>query len=98
VIVDPVILAGMIFSLVVLVLVGGFILLLPLSQRLGKLLDMWVSEKKGLADRGTDAVAMQNVLTDLSRRLEALEEQQGFLQELVSKRGELPPHLDIEST
>lgn len=95
---DPVILAGMIFSLVVLVLVGGFILLLPLSQRLGKLLDMWVSEKRGLTDRGADTAAMREALTDLSRRLEVLEEQQGFLQELVGKRGELPPHREIENS
>ena len=45
---DPVILAGMIFSIIVLLLVGGFVLLLPVSQRLGKVLDIWISEHKSL--------------------------------------------------
>jgi hypothetical protein len=88
---DPVILAGMIFSLIVLVLIGGFILLLPLSRRLGNLLDVWARERKGLVGGGgADADTTQETLRDLSRRLEALEEQQGFLQELVSKRAALP--------
>lgn len=37
---EPVALAGMIFSLLVILLIGGFILLYPLSRRLGALLEL----------------------------------------------------------
>ena len=88
---DPVILAGMIFSIIVLLLVGGFVLLLPVSQRLGKVLDIWISEHKSLPGRADDFAATNRALESLSHRLTELEEQQGFLEELVSKKGELPP-------
>jgi len=87
---EPMALAGMIFSLIVLVLIGGFILLLPLSRRVGHLLDVWATERKGLAGLGVEPGAITETLGDLSRRLAALEEQQGFLLELATKRGELP--------
>ena len=85
----------MIFALIVLVLIGGFVLLLPLSQRLGKLLDVWVSEQKSLKVRAEPDVTQQ-ALSDLSQRLKALEEQQDFLEKLVSKGRELPRGSDAE--
>lgn len=84
----------MIFALIVLVLVGGFILLLPLSQRLGKLLDVWVNEQKSLSARA-DPDATQQALSDLSQRLKTLEEQQDFLEKLVRAR-ELPAGSEVE--
>ena len=88
---DPVILASMIFTIIVLLLIGGFVLLLPLSLRLGKVLDIWISEHKTLTGSTDELAATNRALEGLSRRLVELEEQQGFLEELVSKKGELPP-------
>ena len=59
---DPVILAGMIFSLVVLLLVGGFTLLFPLTRRLAAVL-----EKRYLAE-GANA----EEVTALRRAVHAL--------------------------
>ena len=48
---DPVILAGMIFSIIVIVLLGGFTLLYPLTRRLAEVL-----EKRYLQDGAEEAV------------------------------------------
>jgi hypothetical protein len=89
--VDPVILAGMVFSIIVLLMIGGFVLLLPLSQRLGKLLDLWITEQKRLRGSGSvDEERTHQVLADMSARLRALEEQQVFLEELVGRKDALP--------
>ncbi|HSH76889.1 MAG TPA: hypothetical protein VLA09_14470 [Longimicrobiales bacterium] len=89
---DLEIMAGMVFSLVVLLMIGGFVLLLPLSQRLGKLLELWIDQHRSLKPGGgLDGEATQQMIAELSARLRALEEQQVFLEELVSKKGALPP-------
>lgn len=84
---DPNALAGMVFTLVLASLVGGFILLLPLSRRLGLLL-----EEKARAQKGGLSLPAQDVQA-LRDRLEALEsdvrvaaERQQFIEELLVRR------------
>ena len=84
---DPNALAGMVFTLVLASLIGGFILLFPLSRRLGLLL-----EEKARQQKGGLSLSAQDVQT-LRDRLEALEsdvrvalERQQFIEELIVRR------------
>ena len=43
---EPEVVAGMVFTLILTVMVGGFILLFPLSRRLGALLENRLEDKK----------------------------------------------------
>ncbi len=82
---DPVILAGMIFSLVVLLLVGGFTLLFPLTRRLAAVL-----EKRYLTDgaEGTNAeevAALRRAVHALRREVEQIGERQDFTEKLLER-------------
>ena len=39
---DPIILAGMIFTVVVLGMIGGFILLFPIARLAGQAIKIWI--------------------------------------------------------
>ncbi len=80
---DPFILQAMIFSIVVIVLVGGFTLLFPLTRQLGKVL-----EKKYLEDGtgGTNAeevAALRRAVQALTGDVERLSERQDFTERLL---------------
>jgi hypothetical protein len=89
---DPNALAGMVFTLLLAAMVGGFILLAPLSKRLGVLLEQKANEK---SQRGA-----VNEVRQLSERVQLLEqevrlisERQSFTDQLLSKeiQNALPP-------
>ena len=48
--------AGMIFSLLLVLIIGGFILLFPLSRRLGQLLELRMEERRQSLASGEGAV------------------------------------------
>ncbi len=82
---DPFLLQAMIFSIVVMVLLGGFTLLFPLTRQLGKILD-----KKYLEDRtdGTNAeevAALRRAVQALTGDVERLSEQQEFTEKLLER-------------
>ncbi len=82
---DPVILAGMIFSLVVLLLVGGFTLLFPLTRRLAAVL-----EKRYLTDGAEDAnaeevAALRRAVHALRGEVEQIGERQDFTEKLLER-------------
>lgn len=89
---DPNALAGMVFTLILAAMVGGFILLAPLSRRLGVLLEQKANEK-------SQRLAASE-LRQLTQRVELLEhevrllaERQTFTDELLGKdtHAVLPP-------
>ncbi len=82
---DPVILAGMIFSLVVLLLVGGFTLLFPLTRRLAAVL-----EKRYLADgaegaNAEEVAALRRAVQALRGEVEQIAERQDFTEKLLER-------------
>ena len=89
---DPVALAGMIFTLLLIGMVGGFILLIPVSRRLGAVLDYWLKEKTETSSLSADAAQARALLESVATRMEALEEKQVFMEELLSERS-APPRL-----
>lgn len=82
---DPIVLMGMIFSLIVLLLLGGFILLFPLSRRLGVLLEEWIRDKKreGPLPSG-ELKQLSAALAALEERVDRMDQRQQFLEELAS--------------
>lgn len=71
---DPVVAAGMIFSLIVLMLIGGFILLYPITRQLGAYL-----ERRMLAD--DDPRRLEEHLHTLMREVEGLRDEVGRIAE-----------------
>ncbi len=98
---DPIILAAMIFTLLLLGMIGGFILLIPVSRRLGAVLDYWLKEKTEAAKLSSETVQARALLESVATRLEGLEEKQVFMEELLSERSAAPrlttPHSEAES-
>ena len=90
---DPNALAGMAFTLILTVLVGGFILLFPLSRRLGQLLESKIQNKDGTALSSGEMEELQRTLQSLEGELRRVKDKQEFLEKLLSgeKRAALPP-------
>jgi hypothetical protein len=79
---DLIPLAGMIFTLIMLIIVGGFILLFPLSRRLGLLLESRIAEKKPMASEPEIARLRESVQA-LQDQVGSLIERQDFVERLL---------------
>ena len=90
---DPNALAGMAFTLILAILVGGFILLFPLSRRLGQLVESKLQNKNGPALSSGEIEELQRTLQSLEGELRSVKERQEFIEKLLSgeKRVALPP-------
>jgi hypothetical protein len=90
---DPNALAGMAFTLILTALVGGFILLYPISRRLGQLLESKLQNKNGPELTPDQVETLQDALSSLQGDVRRLTERQDFLEKLLSpdKRAALPP-------
>lgn len=83
---DPVIIAGMIFSIVVLILIGGFTLLFPLSRQLAALLRRRLNEPSHNSISREDAEKLAHAIQHLAVGMEALNERQDFVEKLLEGR------------
>jgi hypothetical protein len=83
---DPNALAGMVFTLVLASLIGGFILLFPLSRRLGLLLEEKARQQKGgVGLSAQDAQALRSRLEALESEVRVTVERQQFMEELLQR-------------
>ena len=88
--VDATALAGMIFSLLCLIIIGGFILMFPLTRRLGQLMEQRLEERKAGREitQGVDPTELRELKTAI-RSLEGdvarLGDRQQFLEGLLEK-------------
>lgn len=79
--------AGMIFTLLLALLAGGFILLYPLSRRLGLLLEARVRDRSatpGAADE--ELLQLRESIAQLSTDLQRVTDRQEFMEKLLSQR------------
>jgi hypothetical protein len=91
---DPMAIAGMIFTLLLFMLVGGFIVLFPITRRLGAYLEQRLEQGKGAVDH-PDIRQLRATVGALQAEIERLAERQDFTESLLlsparSSRGELP--------
>ena len=81
---DPELIPMMIFTIIVLAMGGGFILLFPITRRLGRFLEYRMSEKGRLQDREEmDRIlrAVESLRDDVAH----LAERQDFTERLLQK-------------
>lgn len=96
----PIEIAELLAILTGLFLVGTFILLFPISRRLGKAIEEWVRirreatpERDLLARIEVELIEMRNQFEGLEQRLDFLAERQEFTESLIDqkRRISLPP-------
>jgi len=80
--VDPMALAGMVFTLILVVLIGGIIVVTPLVRRLGALLELRLQEKMQSGQMSAGDAA------ELKKRIAALEEEVSALREQHASLGD----------
>jgi hypothetical protein len=80
---DPIALAGMIFTLILVLIIGGFILLFPVSRRLGLFLEAKLNPG-ALASEETRKLweAIQSMETELRR----IADRQEFTERMLTER------------
>ena len=79
--VDPLVLTSMIFTLLVILLIGGFIVAFPVVRRLGSAVDVWVETRREEGVPGAGAARLEAEVRDLAGRLDALERRMEVLSE-----------------
>jgi hypothetical protein len=93
---DIIPIAGMLFSLLVVLAIGGFILLFPISRRLGKFLEIRIDERM---EWNTLPGEMLNELRDVVEELQSevarLGERQKFVERLLDS-GKSKPSASTE--
>ncbi len=96
----PQAIAEMIGPVVIIFLLGTFILLLPLSRRLGRVLEEWIKLRQDTSpDRDTlarlenDVREVRRFVEGVDQRVGLLAERQDFMESLVEakKTASLPP-------
>ncbi len=90
---DGIAILGMVLALLLTLSVGGFILLLPITRRLGGALDQWIRIKRSegasedeIARFRADMEGFRLLLDSVDDRLERVEEQQQFVETLIEKK------------
>lgn len=81
---DPEMIATMIFLLISLAMIGGFILLLPITRTLGRFLEYRMSEKGRIQDREEREVLLR-ALEALREDVARLAERQDFTERLLQR-------------
>ena len=79
---DGTALAGMVFSLLCLVVIGGIILMYPLTRRLGQLMEQRLEERRGV-EGGDEVRALAEAVRALEGEVARLGERQTFVEGLL---------------
>ena len=78
-------LAGMLFTLILVGMVGGFIILLPITRRLGAILERRLNDKPDNTS-AEQIRQLQAAVLSLRADLEQLSEQQQFTEAMLAER------------
>jgi hypothetical protein len=94
--------AEMVYSLIVMLLIGGFVLAYPITKRLGRFLEEWITlrksslpEQEALTRIESAFGGMQTQIGSLEQRVDLISERQEFTESLLQRRDPvLPPSID----
>jgi hypothetical protein len=86
---DPMPIVSMLFTLVLAAMVGGFILLFPISRRLGAYLEQRLEGRLGGDGSAAERRQLESAVRSLQREIERLSERQAFTEALLSDRDPL---------
>ena len=83
---EPMAIAGMIFTLIFTVLVGGLILLYPLAKRLGLLIESKIQDKDAARATLASEAELKEMIRALESQIRLLVERQEFTEKLLGNR------------
>ena len=90
-----------VFAFVMLVTVGTFALLFPVSRRLGKIMEEWIALRRGSVPERDAIDRMEQTLESISQRLESMDqrvdlvgERQEFMESLMEQQRLTGPSSD----
>jgi hypothetical protein len=97
---DPNAIAGMAFTLILTVVVGGFILLYPVSRRLGAFLESRLHDRipQPAPTSAPELDALRNSVASLQAEVQRLAERQDFMEQLNSGKSADPAALPAGQT
>lgn len=84
---DPLIAASMIFTVILVLLIGGFIVLFPLTRRLGNALEVYLDQKREQLPDPEDVERLRVAVHQLRREVRQLSEKQEFVERLLQGEG-----------
>jgi hypothetical protein len=76
----------MVFVLLLVMMVGGYILLYPIARRLGAVLEQSLTNQKGTGTGSADVAELRSAVRELQVELSRLEERQVFTESLLVER------------
>lgn len=97
---DPNAIAGMAFTLVLTALVGGFILVYPVSRRLGAFLEAKLQDRlpQPAPSKPAELESLRSSLSSLQAEVQRLAERQDFMEQLVAGKTADPAALPAGPT
>lgn len=81
---DPMAIAGMLFVLIMLAMVSGFILLLPISRRLGAYLEQRLTHGRAGGVPPEQLTELRELVLSLQSQVESISERQEFTDRLLT--------------
>ena len=101
----PYAIAELLAILTMVFLIGSFILLFPISRRLGKAIEEWIKirhesspERDLLARIEVDLLELRNQFDGLDQRLDFIAERQEFTESLIDQKRRTALPADAEQT
>lgn len=83
---DPMGIAGMLFVLIMIAMIGGFILLLPISRRLGRFLEQRLDAGRGPDADPAKLGEVRELILSLQAQIDRMAERQEFTERLLAER------------
>jgi hypothetical protein len=83
---DMMAIAGMLFSLILVGMIAGFILLFPISRRMGALLEQKITGKLGDERAMAEVRRLEATVRSLQEEVERLGDKQAFTESLLAER------------
>jgi len=80
---DPFITGMMVFTLIVLAMVGGFVLLFPVTRRLGDVLEAWLERQSSAGLTGGELHSVLEELRSVRTQLDELASRQVSVERLL---------------
>jgi hypothetical protein len=78
--------AGMLFTLILCAMIGGFVLLLPISRRIGRVLEQRLEDKSLRGESATRLNQLEATVRSLREELDRVTERQNFTESLLEER------------
>lgn len=77
-----------IFITTLVLILSGLILLLPISRRLGEVMEVWLKERQEGAGLTGEIKDLRSGLDEVRHRLDAVTDQQAFVEQLLKAEPE----------